>query len=196
MLSRFYQGIILILKFSIKNFYYLIFALFLFSALNTSANSFSNEEPVKTEDVCPIVLFIEPLATICLEPTLAAFPLMVTIQGSDGSGFGVWSGPGIIDPILGIFDPLDPSTSIGENIVTFTFTENGCVIDEQTVLNLRPPPDAGFSIDTPICQDDVSNVLAIKTDAQIYSWDFDGGVINFRNRRRPLRNYVVFFRRI
>ncbi len=161
----------------LKNTMPIILLLLLFTSLNSFANSTKPADKTNNETVCPIVLFIEPLAAICLDPSVSAFPLNVTIQGSDGSGFGVWSGPGIIDPINGIFDPFDSLVIIGNNIVTYTFVENSCVIAETTTIVIHTPPDASFNMDSPICSNEFSNLIATNSTGDIYDWDFNGGLV-------------------
>ncbi len=134
---------------------------------------------------CPIVLFIEPLADICIDSAISPFQLTVTIQGSDGSGFGVWSGGGIIDPVNGVFDPLDSLAIIGDNLITYTFIENGCIIAENTTITLHGPPDASFSADSPLCTNDFSNIIAVSTAGGHYEWNFSGGNINAGNDEGP-----------
>ncbi len=144
-----------------------------------------NSERNNNELTCPIVLFIEPLGAICMDSSVNPFSLTVTIQGSDGTGFGIWSGPGIIDPVIGIFDPSDASANIGNNLITYTFIENGCVIAENTIITLNLPPDASFSVDSPICANYFSNVVSVNTPGGNYAWDFNGGSANAGNNEGP-----------
>lgn len=152
---------------------------------NATYSSYSGKGSLNDENFCPIVLFIEPVAGICIDSTISAFQLTVTIQGSDGSGFGVWSGPGIVDPLNGVFNPTDSSTIIGNNVVTYTFVENGCVIAETTIIALSLPPDAGFVVDNPVCSDDMSNIVSASNPGSLYEWDFNGGIVNSGSNEGP-----------
>ena len=126
MLSRIIHGISIMNKFSKTNIGFIAFLL-VFLLSSSSAKAFSFEKSLdsataltnNSENTCPIVLFIEPLATICIDSTINPFPLMVTIQGSDGTGFGVWSGPGIIDPIFYIHSGIVPEVSNLRSILLF-----------------------------------------------------------------------------
>jgi gliding motility-associated-like protein len=171
-----------------KTYSFYIVILFVFSAVSSSGKivSFNDCSESNIYDIaCPIVLFIEPVAPICLDSTTTSFQLTITIQGSDGSGFGVWTGTGITDAVNGIFDPNDATSIMGDNVISYTFIENGCVITETTIINLNLPPDASFSMDSPICTNDFSNITAANMIAGNYEWDFGGGMINSGNNAGP-----------
>lgn len=164
-----------------------LLAIFLFVG-NASSNARNLGIPAETNlleniskienpenEICPIVLFIEPVSRICIDSSTTPLQLTYTIYGSDGSGIGVWSGPGIIDPENGIFDANAPSAIIGNNVINFTFVENGCVVIENTTIPVSHAPDAGFNVDSPACAGQPVHLTATATPGGIYDWDFDGG---------------------
>ncbi len=193
MITRILQQGIVNTMFLSKNYHFFVLIIFFLCSASALANlenpnkcsdtHFSNQSDL--ELTCPIVLFIEPLADICFNTSLNTIQLTVTIQGSDGSGFGVWSGPGIVDPINGIFDPLDPMVEFGENIITYTFVENSCVIAENTIITIHSPPDPGFNANPLVCASEINNILALNSDGSIYDWNFDGGIISTGNNEGP-----------
>ena len=195
MLQRINKAVFFLQVFPTKKSLVFFIFLFLFSALLFTNKSVAKtnynyseivDKPVYPEQACPILLFIEPVPNICLEPSLSPIQLTVTIQGSDGSGFGIWSGPGVIDPVNGVFDPLDPMTVLGDNLITYTFIENNCVISEFTTITLNKSPDPGFSFTSPICKTEALNlVLDNVVSGANYNWDFDGGNENSGNPFGP-----------
>jgi gliding motility-associated-like protein len=121
----------------------------------------------------PVILFIEPVADICLNSNTGLESLEVTIQGGDGSGIGVWSGPGVVPP--NFFNPA--LANIGPNIITYTFVENGCIVIETTTINVYFSPSASFSTTSPICVDELATISTTPINGNIYNWDFSSGTI-------------------
>ena len=76
-------------------------------------------------------------------PTITSIPDLCSTQQaqitltSKPSG-GTWSGPGIIDPMLGIFDPL--TAGIGKHEITYTLP--GCVLNSKIDIAFYAKPTA------------------------------------------------------
>ncbi len=99
-------------------------------------------------DCPPVSLDIDPESDICLATTPSpTVDLNVVITGGSADGVGTWSGNGIIDADLGIFDPNDPSVISGANILTFTYEyEMGnCITSTSIPINVfdQPTVEAG-----------------------------------------------------
>ncbi len=143
-------------------------------AISNNVCSNSSSVEVCQANACPpILVIIEPEPPICLTPNVGTVILDVTIQGGDGTGFGVWSGNGIVNPLTGEFDPSDPSVVVGPNLVTYTFEENGCVIIESMDIFVYDLPDASFTVESPVCVGQISTVSvpSVIADAD-YTWTF------------------------
>lgn len=125
---------------------------------------------------CPDVLIeFGTVAPICLDGTNFPILIDVTVNGLPASGY--WSGPGIIDPIDGVFDPID--AGIGLHQVFFDYDENNCSYQGSTTIDVRQTPVATFSAPDSICIDGIADVVFTGTanPNAIYNWNFDGAII-------------------
>ncbi len=126
---------------------------------------------------CPsVIVIIEPVDDICLDANTMPQCLEVEIIGGDGSGTGIWTGPGMPADGGCLFDPTDASP--GPNVITYTFVENGCAVIETTTINVFFASTASFTASTPVCENEYSIIEAVNVSGATYDWDFDGGVVN------------------
>ncbi len=124
---------------------------------------------------CPQILVdVEPVADYCLG-TATPTQLTANISGSDGSGSGLWSGPGIINATTGTFNPN--SAGFGQHVVVFTFDEKGCVFKDSITIGVYQSPVSSFQADDVICSDEKATVTFSGTagSGAVYAWDFGGG---------------------
>ncbi len=145
---------------------------------STLNNSFNSNQ---SSNLPPVIIFIEPVADVCLDANFQIISMAVTIQGGDGTGLGFWSGPGITPD--GNFNPS--LANIGANQIYYTFTENGCTVVESTIINVNFIPQASFTVSSPLCLDDVSQINATPLAEANYIWDFDGAIIHSGNNSGP-----------
>ena len=147
------------------------FILMLF--FNLAYTQSANPQTSSPESTCPPVdIIIEPIANICLNGNSPLVCLVATVEGGVGTGVGVWAGQGVIG------DKFDPSlAAIGGNEISYTFVENGCVTIETYTIYVYFTPGASFTVTSPICGDDVSDIQASPVSGGTYDWDFDGGTI-------------------
>jgi hypothetical protein len=91
---------------------------------------------------CPdVLLSITGLNDICLYPNTENITLVVEVQNGNGSGF--WSGSGVIDPIVGIFDPH--VAGVGSHIVSYLHHDEDCDFFESISINVTAIPQAIIS---------------------------------------------------
>lgn len=127
---------------------------------------------------CPkYTIEIDPVDDVCLAMSGApAVTLSATGLGVDGTT--VWSGTGIISPVLGVFDPVE--AGLGMHEITLTYTEDNCFYIATTMVNVVPFPTADFTVTSPICEDESATVTYTGTggsDANL-TWNFNAGVAN------------------
>ncbi|MCB0520076.1 MAG: gliding motility-associated C-terminal domain-containing protein [Saprospiraceae bacterium] len=129
-----------------------------------------------TADDCPnISISIDPVANICRDAATAPFDLTAIITGGSGGGVLSWSGSGITDTASGIFDPQQ--AVIGANTVTVLYEENGCLFTADLSVFVYQTPVAGFTMNTPVCENETATVTYTGTNVAglTLTWDFDGG---------------------
>lgn len=124
---------------------------------------------------CPnITVDVAPLADICLG-TSSPFQLPVIVTGSNGTGSGTWSGPGVLNAGTGTFSPL--AAGFGLHTLTYTFVEESCTFTGTTTIGVYSQPSADFTADAGICLSESATVNFTGTAGPnaTYTWDFDGG---------------------
>ncbi len=148
------------------------------TAMGSTICGTSTIQATCTADDCPSVnVEVEEVTAICLIQSITPIDLNEIIIGSDNSGTGVWSGTGITDVDLGIFDPI--TAGIGSYNITFTFEEAGCVFSDSITIDVFEMPTADFSVDANICinENSIVNYLGSASLSANYIWNFDGGTI-------------------
>lgn len=138
--------------------------------------------PVSTVHSCvaldcpPVDVAIEPVADICLgnQPPI---DLVAVVTGSNGTGTGTWSGPGITDAAAGTFDAF--TAGFGQHTITYTFVEDGCTFSATVPINVYQEPTAFFDTDTSICRTDVSTVTytGSATTNATFNWNFGNATV-------------------
>ena len=141
--------------------------------------------PVVTQATCiaqdcpPVTLELTPVAPVCLTSLAEQVNLEVIITGGSPAGTGLWSGPGVVDPVAGIFDPA--VAGAGMHLITFNYVENNCPFDGFIQIQVGLPPVANAGQDATLtCKEN-------QTDAElggnsssvgpniVYDWDADFG---------------------
>ncbi len=89
-----------------------------------------------------------------------------------------WSGPGIIDPGQPSVR-ITPDMAGQENWITATVDAGGCVVSDSLLVEVLPPPTAGFTLPDSLCQADTAAVLfsVDAGDNVILDWNWDGGTV-------------------
>ena len=110
---------------------------------------------------------------ICASDTIQ-LNYTVATGGNFGTGpFNVtWSGPGIIDPVNGLFDAT--AVGAGQHTVTLTVSEpnNTCGGSDNYTLTVYPLPDAGFSTRTR-CENVTTNDPILANTPAIGTFDIN-----------------------
>lgn len=144
------------------------------------------EDPICGEFVSTIVSCV---ASDCMAPEieLAADQIlcandeniMISATVTSGeTGVGIFTGPGIVDAMNGIFDPS--TANIGANAITYTFTadDTGCEGVSTISIGVFDVPISSFTqdLDTMCVTDEVQLSFDGTLNSDTYDWDFDGGV--------------------
>ncbi|MDF1696858.1 MAG: SdrD B-like domain-containing protein [Saprospiraceae bacterium] len=127
-----------------------------------------------SQDCTAPVVVLESLSSVCVDGD----PLTISATITSGeSGTGVFSGPGIIDEVNGVFDPS--LANIGINTILYSFVSDigdceGSAMISIEVFNL---PVASFTQDPDsLCiTDDLSLVYTGTVNASL-DWDLGGGI--------------------
>jgi gliding motility-associated-like protein len=127
---------------------------------------------------CPTPdIHVAPVNDICLYPGTGIVNLQVDVQ--NGNGVGDWSGPGIVDPVVGRFDPI--VAGAGAHPITYHYEDDGCNFNNAITINVFDPPVAFISnIDFMITCAANSIFLDGSTSSGgtlDYLWTTDDGVI-------------------
>lgn len=125
---------------------------------------------------CPTVdVDITSVSDICVDGSTTAFPLSVSLGGSNGTGTGTWSGMGV-DPNTGMFDPT--VVPDGPQTITYTFNEQNCNYQGSVTFNVFQQPTADFAADAAICINNEATVTFAGTagTGATYLWNFGDGV--------------------
>ncbi len=124
---------------------------------------------------CPdVVIDIAPVTPIC-QGNASAINLTATVSGNNGSGTGIWSGNGIIDPVNGVFDPN--AVVPGQHVITYEYDEDNCHFEGYVTIDVFDLPSSAFSASQTICITEASTISYTGNAAPnaIYTWDFDSG---------------------
>lgn len=90
---------------------------------------------------CPVfTVSVEPVSPICLIENVATVQLVSDVDGTGQSGSGTWSGDGVVDANLGIFDPT--VAGVGLHKITFTYQQVNCVYKDEIDIEIVAPPTA------------------------------------------------------
>lgn len=85
------------------------------------------------------VLDLFTLAPDALCTTEGSIALLADVAGGTDEGAGTWSGPGV-GPAGPFFDPIVAGT--GTHTVVYTYTDNGCTLNDTTEVAVSAPLDA------------------------------------------------------
>jgi gliding motility-associated-like protein len=124
---------------------------------------------------CPTVdVDVQAVPDICLLPNSPNVQLVASVTGGNG-GSGQWSGQGISNAAMGIFNPN--TAGLGQHIVTYTYVEQGCIYAATTTVNIYQTPTANFSAGAQICIEDAATVTFTGTAnaGANFTWDFGSG---------------------
>ncbi len=128
--------------------------------------------------IAPSITLESDITSFCLDENSGTATITATITSGE-NGTGVFSGPGIVDPDNGIFDP--DSANIGINTITYVFMTDDmpipCIGNQTIQIEVLETPVASFTpdVDT-ICITDQFNLTYDGTSgAAVYTWDYGVG---------------------
>lgn len=148
-------------------------------------NFYSNSLKCKAQD-CPIlnISLLPNDTTICLTGSNTPFKIKYNIVPF-ATGDILFSGPGIIDTLTGLFDPV--LAGVGKHQIKMKFVANECNYfgKANITINEKPTSDFIVSKDT-ICIDD--NVLLTyigNTPSGNPTWNLNGGIVKSGSGLQP-----------
>ncbi|MBI5915119.1 MAG: T9SS type B sorting domain-containing protein, partial [Bacteroidetes bacterium] len=122
---------------------------------------------------CPtLTVNVASVADFCLGGAASPVQLTATVTGSNGTGTGTWSGPGVTGST---FDPAQ--AGLGQHTVVYTFEEATCTYTGSTTISVYQQPTADFTLDNLICVADFAtvNFTGVAGANAVFTWNFDGG---------------------
>lgn len=143
---------------------------------NNSCPDVSTTFSCSSQD-CPIVdVEIEAVDDICLDTMISMLDTLELMLTDATDGDTLWSGPGIVDCLLGVFDPMEADTGLHEIVVLYT--EGDCTYSDTIEIAVFSIPTADFTLsDDNICIGDTIMVDYVGTADTMatFSWGFNGG---------------------
>ncbi len=132
---------------------------------------------------CPAVqLVIEQIDDICLTPNTADFNLndFLLLSGNTQGATIEWEINGIVTT-GGICSPT--TLGVGQYDVQVTVTDSGCPFNATTVINVKPVPEAAFSVTPSVCIGESATINFRSTilNNSVFDWDFGNGTDNSGN---------------
>ena len=124
--------------------------------------------------IAPSINLMSDVMSFCLDPTSGTATITADVTSGE-TGSGQFSGPGIVDPDAGTFDP--DSANIGLNTITYVFMTDDAVpcIGNQTIqIEVLETPTASFfsDLDT-ICVTEQLNITYDGTaNANAFTWNY------------------------
>ena len=100
-------------------------------------------EDIKTGRISGSVYISDKPPALYAIPDLCSTALEQIALKSKPAG-GTWSGPGIIDPVLGIFDPV--AAGVGKHEITYTLP--GCMLNGKIDITILSKPTATLDVDS------------------------------------------------
>lgn len=108
--------------------------------------------PVQTYDVTPDSA--GPFCDISPYFFMTAFtPYNITTPG------GRWTGPGIINDTLGLFDPGPSGAGLGVHWIKYSVTGDACAAEDSILVEVLPPPDPSVITQGPFCELDTAVLI-------------------------------------
>lgn len=142
----------------------------------SACGSVSAEQTCIAMDCPTVVLEITPVDDICFGGFGVPIMLEVNITSPGPTGTGMWDGPGIIDPVLGIFDMVN--AGFGMHTIIYNYEESACDYSESIMINVFEIPTADFTVGSPICTEELTTVTYTGNadPSASFTWNFDGGI--------------------
>jgi hypothetical protein len=117
----------------------------------TDANGCINSDDLTVEVIFGDTVEAGPNLAVCIDDGV------VTLGGQLPNSGGTWSGNGIIDPIVGIFDPVTAGS--GTHILTWTFGTGTCEKTSTRTVTVSNPPNVSAGVNQLLCIDNAPIVL-------------------------------------
>ncbi len=125
------------------------------------------------QDCPPPTIFITGQDSACLNNP-GIITLTATVNGNPGTG--TWSGPGIVDVNMGLFDPKAAGPGLQQ--VQFTTIVGGCPFNAPYTVTVFDSITADFTLDPLICISDVANLLYTGNASGTATYNYTFGTAN------------------
>lgn len=113
-------------------------------------------------------VILSPSQSVCLYDE----PYRLIADGPDG---GVWSGPGIVDADLGIFDPAAAGPGVHDVQYRYDHPSISCSASASTTVTVFDVDPAAFEIPTVACEFTTLELINHSNPAYSNYWDFGDG---------------------
>ncbi len=140
--------------------------------------------PVVLEETCiaidcpSLTLEIDPNGSSACISSTSLINLDLTVTGGSTNGMETWSGNGITNKTLGIFDPT--VAGVGQHSITVIYEDGNCSYQSATTVEVFDEPTADFSVPPIICVTEEAT-LTYLGNASLnadFSYDLDGGILD------------------
>lgn len=140
---------------------------------STSCGPSQSSSDCQAQDCPQVSLDIDPVNNICRDASSTPFNLTYQISGDNGTGTFTWGGNAV--DVNGVFDPAQ--AMLGNNTVTLTYEEGNCTYNTSLIIVVNEAPTNDFTIESPICESDVSNITYTGNASSnaTYTWNFGTG---------------------
>ncbi|MFT4678299.1 MAG: PKD repeat protein [Flavobacteriales bacterium] len=130
-----------------------------------------------TSDEMDITVDPLPVVETALEELICGNAGLTNLTAGTPAG-GTWEGPGIVDAVIGTFDP-----SIGqatyEVFYWYTDPATGCADTSYTDVVVAPVPTADFTLAPTGCTDATLDIVNTSIDGNTYVWDLGNADFSF-----------------
>jgi gliding motility-associated-like protein len=95
----------------------------------------------------------------------------------------VWAGPGVIDPVAGVFDPISFDAGPGQHLITYEYLDDGCTFTESVMISVFDVPEAVISNTSLLLTCENNNQLILDGSSSspsanlVYTWTTTDGFI-------------------
>ncbi len=147
-------------------------------AWGTGACSPATAQATCSARICPdLEVLIQPVPPICWDGHTEPVPLIASLNNDTLAGAWHWTGTGIVDTLLGVWQPSADMIGRGA-VVEAAYTYLSCVYVDTLYIAVHTTPKGAIVADSAVCQQEELTLqyTGDTLPGAIYHWDF--GIAN------------------
>ncbi|MGB0862225.1 MAG: PKD domain-containing protein [Saprospiraceae bacterium] len=117
----------------------------------TDNNGCTNKDTLIVDVIFGDTVYAGTQVNMCIDDGI------ITLEGYTPPTGGTWSGPGIVDPSAGTFDPI--LAGGGLHVLTYTFGDGTCQKTSSRTVFVGTPPVVDAGADMTVCEDQTAFLL-------------------------------------